>query len=105
MNTAKLPRNAKGKRPNFFPEEPGAERMMSMLMALVTEVAVLRERVDTVERVAADKSVFSLADIENHAPSIEEREEREAWRQAFLDRIFQVLSDEVARDGSAPWGR
>lgn len=104
MSSTKLSRHAKGKRPDFFPEEPGAQRLMSIVMSLVTEVAVLRERIDTLEEVADAKSLFSSADIEAYTPSIEKREAREAWRQAYLDRVLHVLSDEVARDGSAPWG-
>ena len=53
MNAIKMSRHAKGKRPVFFPDEPAADRLMTMLMALVTEVAVMRERLDTVESLAA----------------------------------------------------
>ena len=103
MSTTKLSRHAKGKRPDFYPDEPGAERTLGILMALVTEVAVLRERLDTIEQVAAAKGLLSSEDIENFEPSIEQREARETWRQAYLDRVLHVLSDEVSRDGSAPW--
>jgi hypothetical protein len=102
--SVKMSRHAKGKRPDFMPDEPGAQRMLSIVMALVTEVAVLRERLDTIEHVAADKGVLTQADIENFSPSLEQREAREAWRQSYLDRVLHVLSDEVERDGSAPWG-
>ncbi len=104
MSKTKLSRHAKGKRPDFFPDEPGAQRLMSIVMALVTEVAVLRERLDTVEHISADKGLLSGEDIEAFSPSLEQREAREAWRQDYLDRVLHVLSDEVARDGSAPWG-
>ena len=105
MTAVKIPRYAKGKRPDFFPTEPGAQRMLSMLMALVTEVAVLRERLDTVEQIAGKKGLVTEEEIEQFEPSLELREAREAWRQAYLDRILQVLSDEVKREGKAPsWG-
>ena len=104
MNKTRLSRHAKGKRPDFYPDEPGAQRLLSMVMALATEDAVLRERLDTVEQIAADKKLFSEADIEAYEPSIEQREQLEAWRQAYLDRILHVLSDEVEREGTAPWG-
>jgi hypothetical protein len=99
-----MSRHAKGKRPDFMPDEPGAQRLLSMVMALVTEVAVLRERLDTVEHIASEKGVLTQADIENFEPSLAQREAREAWRQSYLDRVLHVLSDEVERDGSAPWG-
>ena len=102
MKTIKIPRHAKGPRPDIFPDEPAAERLYSMLLALVTEVAVVRERMDTIERVAASKGVLLRDEIENFEPSIEVREERERWRQAYMDKIFQVLSDEVEEQGAPP---
>ncbi len=102
MNSIRMPRHAKGKRPKFFPEEPAADRLMTILMALVTEVAVVRERLDTFERLADEKGVVSREDIEAYEPSIEAREEREGWRQTYLDRILQVLADEVEEQGAPP---
>ena len=40
---------AKGKRP-WFLDEPDIERVMNITLALMQEVSVLRERLDTVER-------------------------------------------------------
>ena len=36
-----------------------------MIMALTGELAVARDRIDTIERVAATKGLFSSDDIEN----------------------------------------
>jgi len=104
MRKTKLSRHAKGKRPEFYPNEPGAQRLLGIVMALITEVAVIRERLDTVEQVASAKGLVTAAEIEDYVPSLEQREAREAWRQGYLDRVLYVLSDEVAREGSAPWG-
>lgn len=93
--TIKLPRDAKGKRPDFFPAEPAADRLLTMVMALAGELAVVRERLDTIERLAAEKDLITNADIEAYEPSITVLEEREASRQQFLDRLFQVLNDEM----------
>ena len=38
--------------------------MLSMLMGLAGEVSVMRDRLDTVERLAEEKGVFGQADIE-----------------------------------------
>ena len=102
MSAIKMQRHAKGKRPAFFPDEPGADRLMTMLMAVVTEVAVLRERLDTFERLAEEKGSVSRADIEAYEPDLAAREEREAWRQQYMDRVLQVLADEVEEEGSPP---
>lgn len=102
MNSIKMPRHAKGKRPKFFPEEPAADRLMTILMSLVTEVAVVRERLDTFERLVEDKGVVSQQDIEDFEPSLEVREDRERWRQEYLDRVLRVLADEVEEHGAKP---
>lgn len=98
----RLPRSAKGKRPKFFPEEPAADRLLTIVMALATDVAALRERMDTLECLAAGKGLILADEIEAYEPSVQDRERREAWRQAFMDRLFQVLADEVAAGGAAP---
>ena len=102
MSSVKIPRHAKGKRPEFFPDEPAADRLMTILMSMVTEVAVLRERLDTVERLAATKGVMSAAEIDEFEPDLAVREAREAWRQEYLDRVLQVLANEVEEQGAPP---
>ena len=44
-----LPRTVRGKRPQFF-DLPGLDEALSMIMVLAEELAVLRDRLDTVER-------------------------------------------------------
>ena len=40
---------AKGARPKYF-EDPATDRLLSIVMALAGEVAVVKERLDSVER-------------------------------------------------------
>ena len=49
---------AKGKRPKYF-DDPATDRTMSIVMALVGEVSVLRERLDTVERLLDAKGTIT----------------------------------------------
>jgi len=44
----------KGKRP-FFLKDPDVEKVLAVTMALAQEVAVMRERLDTVERLLEEK--------------------------------------------------
>jgi DNA-binding transcriptional ArsR family regulator len=44
-----LKRKAKGERPYFF-DDPNVDRVVSMVMGLAGEVAVLHDRLDTLER-------------------------------------------------------
>ena len=96
----KLPRNAKGDRPTFFRNEPAADRLLTMVIGLAGELAVVRERLDTIERLNAEKGVFTAADIESYAPPLDVQEQREQWRQDFLDRLFRVLDEESAPQSS-----
>jgi len=84
---------AKGKRPYFF-DDPDVERLMTIVMALTQEVAVMRERLDTVERLLDKNGVVRRDDIEKFEPSKEQANERGAWTQEYLNRILRILQQE-----------
>ena len=96
MNSIKISRSAKGPRPSFFAGEPGADQLLGMLMAVASEVAVLHERLDTVEQIAAARGISLAADIEAFEPTIADRERLAAWRQQFMQRLLQGVADNVA---------
>jgi len=79
---------AKGKRPDFL-GDPDKERMLSMLMALVGEVSVLRERMDTIERLLDARGTISRADIESYAPDRAAGQERGAMIREYIARIMR----------------
>lgn len=96
----KLKRKAKGKRPFYF-NDPDVDRLLSMLMALAGELAVTRDRLDTLERVGASKGLFSADDIEAmplDEAALAARSERHARLFAEVTRIVNAdlegLSDE-----------
>jgi len=84
----------KGKRP-YFLKDPDVERVLAVLMAVAQEVAVMRERLDTVERLLEDKGTISQADIEAYTPPKPIAEERGAWTQEYLARILRVYQQEI----------
>jgi len=96
VNSIRISRSAKGPRPAFFAGEPGADQLLGMLLAVASEVAVLRERMDTIEQIAAARGVSIAAEIEAFEPTIADRERREAWRQQYMQRILQGVADDVA---------
>ena len=71
-----------------------------MIVALVGEVSVVKERLDTHERLAAQGKVATVEEIENYAPDEHVEDEREAWRAAMLERVFRIISATRNRDGS-----
>ena len=84
----------KGKRP-FFLKDPDVERVLAVTMALVQEVSVMRERLDTVERVLEEKGSLTRADIEAYTPSKKIAGERGAWTQEYLARILRIYQQDI----------
>ena len=89
-----IKRSIKGRRPQFFADVE-TDRLQGMLMARATEMAVLYERVDTLERVAARKGIVLADDMQGFEPDETVQAEREAWRQKFLARIFYLYREEL----------
>ena len=79
---------AKGKRPEFF-EKPEDERIYSILMAVVGEVSVLQQRLDTVERLLDSKGAISRSDIENYAPDKDAGIERGEMIREYIFRVMR----------------
>lgn len=96
-------RHAKGKRPQFY-DTPGLDAAMSMIMVLASEINVLRDRLDSAERVAKGCGIDLAAGIEALELDQAALEEREARRQDFLQRLFYLQlkdADEAAHAQTA----
>jgi len=93
-------RHARGKRPDFY-ETPGLDEAMSMIMVLAGELAVLRDRLDSAERVAKGHGIDLAAGIEALELDQAALEEREAWRQGFLGRLFYLPAKEATEAAEA----
>jgi len=88
-------RSAKGKRPGFY-DTPALDQMMSMIMVLAGEVSVLADQIDLIQR-AAGATGFDLAEaMRDFVFDQAALEEREARRQAMLDRLFYLMRKEAA---------
>ena len=90
-------KTAKGRRP-FFLESADSDKLLSMITALVGEISILQDRVDTHERLAAAGKVATPEEIEAYRPDEPVEDEREALRAAMLDRVFRIIS--ATRDQS-----
>ena len=85
----RLPRVAKGKRPQFF-NDPAIDQMMTFIIELSAEVSVVYDRLDTVERLLDTKGTISRSDIENYRAPDTVETERMARRDAYLKRVFRM---------------
>lgn len=81
---------ASGQRPEFT-GDPLVERLFGITLALTTELAVTRERLDTVERLLERHAVLAGADIESYRPDPAVVAARAEAHQEYLARIFRVL--------------
>ena len=84
-----LPRVTKGKRPYFF-DDPNIDQMMTFFLELMTEVSVIRERLDTVEHLLDTKTSITRADIENYRPDAEAEAKCVAWRDGYVKRVLRM---------------
>jgi len=85
---------AKGKRPQYF-EDPAVDRLLSIAMALAGEVCVLRERLDTVERLLEAGGTLRREDVETYAPDRDAAFERGAQTRATIARILRGVQQDM----------
>ena len=106
MNTtSRLNRKARGERPYFF-DDPNVDKIVSMVMGLAGEVAVARDRLDTIERLLETKGLLKRAEIEAYEPTAVVMAERAAWRESFLGEILRIVEidlDAVATGDTRPY--
>lgn len=82
-------RHARGKRPQFY-DTPGMDDAMSMIIVLAQELSVLRDRVDAIERVSANRGIDLAAEIEALVLDQAALDAREQQRQQLLERLYYV---------------
>jgi hypothetical protein len=85
---------AKGKRPAYF-EDSAIDRTLSIVMAIAGEVSVLRERLDTVERLLNAKGTISRADIESYTPDRTAGAERALLTKEYISRILRGVQQDM----------
>tara|TARA_A100001037_G_scaffold304170_1_gene340152 strand:+ start:7205 stop:7744 length:540 start_codon:yes stop_codon:yes gene_type:complete len=87
-------RTAKGRRPYFF-DDPNIDKLYAMIMALAAEVSVIRERMDTHERLAEKKKWPTHQAIEDHEPDETTDAFRDQWRADYIARILRIIQVEL----------
>jgi hypothetical protein len=99
LDQVHIPRTAKGRRPYFF-DDPNVDKLLAMITALAGEVSVLRERLDTHERLAAQKTWASETNVETYDAPGDVGKSREEWRGQFISRILRIVSEDAERMSS-----
>ena len=85
---------ASGKRPHFFADRD-VDRLLAIVWAMAGELAVTRERLDTVERLLARQALLSRSAIDAYRPDPQAAEERGQWHIEYIARLLRILQQEV----------
>ena len=88
-----LQKKARGERPRYF-EDPAVDKLMAITLALAGEVAVMRDRMDTIERLAAAGKPISPEAVDAYEPDEAVRNTRDAWRETYLDVVLRIVHQE-----------
>jgi hypothetical protein len=90
VSSVRLQQKARGQRPVYF-DDPAVDKVLSIALALAGEVAVLRDRLDTLERLGAAGVTISPQAVEKYQPDAAVRAERDAWRERFLEVVLRSI--------------
>jgi hypothetical protein len=90
----RISRTAKGERPRNF-SDPATEKVLGIVLSLASEVAVTRDRLDTLERLIETRGLLPRSAIEGYEPTPAEASERAARRMEYLERILQAVHREL----------
>lgn len=81
---------------------PGAseaeERLLAMVTALTAELAITRERLDTVERLLEGAGVVTQTDVENFTTDEAQFSQRQGLRRRLIAKVFRPLRASTERD-------
>jgi hypothetical protein len=97
----KAGRKPAGKRPYFL--DADVERVLAITMVVVQELAVARERIDTLERLLVDRGVLAQGAVEAFVPNAGQAAERGQWTQEYIARVLRIIQQEgeaIAASGS-----
>lgn len=83
--------------------DPRVDTLMGMVLSLMSEVSVLRERVDAHERLAAAKQAATPEAVDDYVPDEAAQKARAAVRQRMIEKVCRPLlaADEAAEARAA----
>lgn len=89
----RIPRVAKGERPQSF-SDPAIDTLLGVVMSLVAELSVTRDRLETLERLLETRGVLAREAIEAYEMTADEKAVRAASRAEYLDRVLRAVRAE-----------
>jgi hypothetical protein len=95
----KLARTAKGKRPQYFADR-ATDKLLNMVINLLGELSVTRDRLDTVERLLEQHGVIPLAEIETYRPPRDAEGARDQRRAQLIQRVLRPVEKDLEETAS-----
>lgn len=95
-----LQQEAKGERPRYF-DDPAIDTVLSIALALAGEVAVLRDHLDTAERLTEIGVKPTRDSIEAFAPDADVRADRDQWRDVVSMSFCERFTSSAKRSNEA----
>jgi hypothetical protein len=89
------PRKAIGPDRPVYLGDGDLDRVMAVVLALASEVASLRDRLDTHERIANAGAPPATQAVESYEPDPATLAARDAWRDAYIKRLFRIFVEDV----------
>ena len=83
-------------------DNPEINRLSEMVLALLGELAIVTERLDTVERLLESSKVFPRENIENFMPDSEALAQRDSRRQRLIASVLTPLRIDAERASGTP---
>lgn len=92
-----------GPRPHFL-ENADCDRLLSMLLAVASQLSAVNERLDTLEKVLENRGLLSGSELADYQPDEAAQAARLEWDEAFVARMFRVLAYELdaLKSGAQP---
>ena len=94
-----IPLTQKGRRPGFF-DESAVDQVVTMMLEMMAELWVVKERVYTLERVLGEAGIAAKEQIEACELSDDELAELEGTRRKFVETIMRSLEANFVDHGS-----
>lgn len=93
-------RFARGPQPKFH-DEQAVDDLFHIVTALTQEIVVLRERLDTHERIAESDGSATVDEVDRFAVDQDVFAQRAARRKAIIANVFRVLSRPPSAGGKS----
>jgi hypothetical protein len=92
-HSIRLARVAKAKRPVYL-DERAVDNLYSIVFTMMQENSVMRDRLDTVERLLDQHGVLARSDVETFVPDAVASAERQDRSAATVEKLLRCLQED-----------